>query len=326
MTELWTGKTFWQSGAVRLDDQPQHPKKSKKNDKRALDEMFEKSRRYRSSEEYFKLMQFIAKFREHAPFNAKLLCTQNPDAHYVMTASEWEREFGCRPKRAARPLVILWPFAPVHFVYDVMDIEPIVEGKPSPVPEQLRQPFKTEGKLSSDVLEITIENLRRHGIDVKLGIKRTKQAGAAMRVTREVLEKYRDLRPMPNADFLILLNESHSCEEKYGTLAHEVAHIFCGHCGTTRWSWWKDKSQRTLTEEAVDFQHEVEEYEAESVAFLVCQRQGLLLTSEQYLFHCRKNPQSELPPIGLHAVLQSVEDIEKLGERVLEKPLHRFRA
>ena len=126
---------------------------SRKQERSALDELFEKSQQYRRSKDYLKLMEFMGKFREHAPFNLVLLHTQNPNAQYVMTAGEWELKFRCRIKRNARPCVILWPFAPVHFVYDVQDVEPISNKDTVPIPEEIRQPFRTEGVLQPGVME-----------------------------------------------------------------------------------------------------------------------------------------------------------------------------
>ncbi len=44
----------------------------------ALDELFEASASYRSSENFLKLMQFIRRFPSLSPFNAFLIHMQNP--------------------------------------------------------------------------------------------------------------------------------------------------------------------------------------------------------------------------------------------------------
>ena len=58
-----------------------------------------------------------------APFNAMLLQVQKPGLTYAASAADWRLRFGRKPKEGARPLLILWPFAPVALVYDVMDTE-----------------------------------------------------------------------------------------------------------------------------------------------------------------------------------------------------------
>lgn len=57
-----------------------------------------------------------------------LLLMQKPGLSYVASAYDWRERFGRKPKEEARPLLILWPFGPVAFVYDVLD----TEGKPLP--------------------------------------------------------------------------------------------------------------------------------------------------------------------------------------------------
>lgn len=63
------------------------------------------------------------------------------------------------------------------------------------------------------------------------------------------------------SNYLILLNTTHSAEEKYAALTHELGHIFCGHLGVDKLAWW---------DAIVNASHIVKEIEAESVAYLVC--------------------------------------------------------
>jgi len=88
-------------------------------------------------------------------------------------------------------------------------------------------------------------------------------------------------------------NRNHSLEEKYSTLAHELGHIFCGHLGTDRLSWWDAN---------INIPEEIEEIEAESVAYLVCMRQGLQLNSQRYLSSYRTPDDIQLSFFGLNAV------------------------
>ena len=107
----------------------------------ALDEMFASSQRFRSSAEYMNMLNFVSRFPKYAPFNCFLLYTQNPAVSYVATTKQWRRNFGRKPKYDARPLVILIPFGPVLFVYDLKDTE-----GPGPLPTYLLRPFNTESK------------------------------------------------------------------------------------------------------------------------------------------------------------------------------------
>jgi hypothetical protein len=272
----------------------------------ALDEMFSASRRYRGSHEYMELMSFITKFRQYAPFNGLLLHIQNPDITYVATASDWEGKFNRRPKREARPMVILQPFGPVMFVYDLQD----TEGPP--VPEVVLKPFKTTGKLPMVVYERTVHNCAVHGIEVHDDLKGLFKAGKAVRLTPHAREQFKDLSLSPGSSYLILLNRKHSLEEQYSTLAHELGHIFCGHLGTDSLSWWDAN---------INIPQGIEELEAESVAYLVCLRQGLQVNSERYLSNYRTPDDIQLPFFGLNAVLLATDYVEKMGHSRWKKPL-----
>src|SRR5579872_301522 len=88
-----------------------------------LDQLVADSRLYTSGKDYKDLLDFVVRLRNFAPFNAMLLHVQKPGLTYAASARDWEERFGRHPKEGARPLLILWPFAPVALVYDVLDTE-----------------------------------------------------------------------------------------------------------------------------------------------------------------------------------------------------------
>lgn len=266
----------------------------------ALDELFKASKKYRSSKEYSELLQFISKFRRYAPFNCLLLHIQNPDLTYVASIRDWEKKFNRQPKRNARPLVILQPFGPVMFLYDLLE----TEG--DPVPDSVLKPFDTEGCLHLRIFENTIRNCKLHGIEVRDDIEGLYSAGKAIKLNVTGKQKYKDLNLSTTSECLILLNKNHSIEEKYSTLAHELGHIFCGHLGVSFFAWWD--SNVGTSENAV-------EIEAESVAYLVCRRHGLKSSSERYLSKYRTPENISMPFFSLNSVLQAVDYIEKMGKK-----------
>ena len=101
----------------------------------------------------------------------------------------------------------------------------------------------------------------------------------------------------------LLLNAKQVAEVQYVTLAHELAHLYCGHIGTPNEKWWPDR--RGLPKS-------VREFEAEASAFLVCSRLGIDNPSEEYLSHYVKE-HKETPPISLDRVLTSAGLIEQMG-------------
>lgn len=97
------------------------------NARSLLDQLLEDSRLYHNSTDYKQLLDFVVKLRNFAPFNAMLLHIQKPGISYAASATDWRERFNRYPKRDARPLLILWPFAPVVLVYDLID----TEGEPT---------------------------------------------------------------------------------------------------------------------------------------------------------------------------------------------------
>ena len=63
-----------------------------------LDKLLEDSRLYTQSKDYKDLLDFVARLRNFAPFNAMLLHLQKPGLSYAASARDWRDRFGRRPK------------------------------------------------------------------------------------------------------------------------------------------------------------------------------------------------------------------------------------
>src|SRR5258708_13308807 len=87
----------------------------------ALDELFTLAGKYNSSDAYLELMRFVGRFRFYSPFNAVLIYTQMPGAHFVCTARRWRKDFRREIKIIALSIVILPPMGPVLFFFNVTD-------------------------------------------------------------------------------------------------------------------------------------------------------------------------------------------------------------
>jgi hypothetical protein len=96
---------------------------------------------------------------------------------------------------------------------------------------------------------------------------------------------------------------------KYATLVHELAHLYCGHLGTPNEKWWPNRHW---------LPHDVREFEAESVSYLVCKRLGIATPSEEYLASFLRE-QQRTPAISLECVMKSAGLIEQM-RRVNLKP------
>jgi hypothetical protein len=280
--------------------------------KRALDELFQYTRQYRSSESYHSLLEFIGRFRFYSPFNAMLVHVQMPGARFVATAGKWLNDYGRTIRPNAQPLVMLQPMGPVMFVFDVSDTIP---GKQCTLlPPEVAQPFETQKGYVTMELELTIENARRDGILVLKRKEGSQSAGSIRYVGYQGLEPLRfplgkEANGLPAyiwvpTRYSIVMNENLSRESQYATLIHELAHLYCGHLGTPNASWWPDRRGLELR---------VKEFEAESISYLVCQRLGIDNPSSTYLSNYMKSDE-DIPFISFDCIMKVSGLIEQMAK------------
>jgi hypothetical protein len=279
--------------------------------RRALDDLVAHARRYRPSKSFRELLDFVARFRFYAPFNAMLIHTQMEGARYVAPAYRWFEDYRREIKVGARPIVILQPKGPVMFVFDVSDTNPLPNAPR--LPQGVEQPFEVRRGHIGKELSWTIENAKRDGVNV---IERPHGSQAAGSI--QVALPGRELHFVANVRrvkkyvsvplrYELLLNSNHTPESRYATLVHELAHLYCGHLGTPNEKWWP--SRRELPLAACEF-------EAESVSYLVCERLGIECPSDEYLSGYMRQHE-EVPPISLDCVMKAGQLIEQMGRERL---------
>lgn len=253
-----------------------------------LDQLLADSRLYVESQSYKDLLDFVVRLRNFAPFNAMLLQVQKPGLSYAASARDWRERFGRAPKEGARPLLILWPFGPVALVYDVLD----TEGEP--LPKDVASFFALgpidEAKLKCFELMVHKKNIGWSWVDAgdrKAGsICVVKRASNAKQATR----------------YRIHINRNHPPAVQFATLAHELGHLFLGHLGPD----W-----RLGVPDRPSLGHNQREFEAESVAHLVCARNGVKSKSETYLANYVKE-HTTIDQIDLYQVMRAAGQVETL--------------
>ena len=167
---------------------------------------------------------------------------------------------------------------PVLFVFDVSDTAPLPNARP--LPPQVEDPFQVRNGKIGGQLGLTIENAKRDGVRVSERADGSQRAGSIQwAAAGQHLEFTIAKKPLPKSTqvplwFELLLNSVLSAEARYGTLVHELAHLYCGHLGTPNARWWPDRQNQS---------HAVREFEAESVSYLVCTRLGIDTASDEYL-------------------------------------------
>ena len=274
-----------------------------------LDKLFRDVETYRTSSQFKDLLDFVKRFPNIAPYNAMLIQIQKPGSLYIATVSGWGR-INRTIKVGARPLVILRPFGPVSFVFELSD----TEGT-EPIPKEILEPYQVKGKLSDKIFNRFINNLKCDGIYYVESDHGTGSAGYIQKNNkkREVKIVSPKKEIWVKVLYEMVVNRNHTNETRFATIAHELGHLYCGHLSTPNPKWWADRSNLTSNEE---------EFEAESVCWLVCERMGIENPSAKYLSGYLNNNDT-IPNISVDTVLKAVATIESMlkGGTKLRKEL-----
>lgn len=253
-----------------------------------LDQLLADSRLYTQSKDYKDLLEFVVRLRNFAPFNAMLLQVQKPELSYAASARDWRERFGRTPKEGTRPLLILWPFGPVALVYDVLD----TEGEP--LPEDVAS-FFAHGRIDENQLAAFMPLMSKKGIESCWVDAGDQKAGSIRVIQRATKDK--EATP-----YRMHINRNHSAVVQFATLAHELGHLFLGHLGPDKVLNVPQRPQMT---------HAQRELEAESVADLVCARNGVTSKSETYLVnYVAQN--TTVDQLDLYQVMRAAGQVETL--------------
>lgn len=268
-----------------------------------LDQLLTDSRLYTKSKDYKDLLDFVVRLRNFAPFNAMLLHIQKPGLSYAASERDWRERFERRPVEGARPLLILWPFGPVALVYDVKD----TEGKELPKDVSC---FIAQGPIDQGRIGPFLELMSRKSI-----YGRMVDAGDAAAGSIRVIKRPAEAKE--NTVYRMLINQTHGAPVQFATIAHELGHLFLGHLGP-------DKALNVP--ERASMNHTQLELEAESVAYLVCARNGVQSRSETYLAKYMTE-KTTVEAIDVYQVMRAAGQVEGLlglaAHTTYDKPTRR---
>lgn len=201
----------------------------------------------------------------------------------------------------AVPIVVLRPFGPVEFVYEAKD----TAGRP--LPGEHADPFLAFGRVPPTRWERTLAAARKCGVVVE----DVENYGGGLAGTATMVHGSQHggeataMTEQGNVGWRVRINKKLPEAARFLTLAHELAHIYCGHLGEDPRGRWPNR-QKLLGESQ-------RELEAEAAAWLVCRRAGLDTRSADYL--AEKVDLDDLTAISVFAVLAAAHRIEARGEK-----------
>ncbi len=286
--------------------------------RKGVDELLASVEEYARPARFLKLLAGIAHFRDYSPNNALMIVLQRPDARYVLTPRKW-KSLGRFVKRGACPIIALRPFAPVMYLYDVSDTKVAfgrADGFESSWTEQsARDP---EADVPPETLRQLLDNLPLWGIahdtfptgpslSVELRVGSDGDENLAIPVDGEVVT----CRPA----YVLHTREGAPDTVVFTALVQALARIFCRHlrCGYER-GW--ENSRRVSAE--------VEQFEVQAVANLVCRRLQVASPSYSFWADCAFD-RREIPPISLDTVCDAVTEIERMLEPCTVKQGYLYR-
>src|SRR6266567_7409067 len=132
------------------------------DDAAAVDDLFKRALKAKGGEALSEFLNFLARFPRYSLFNAMLIRVQRPGAMAVASRHRWN----CAGRWVVAdgvPIIILQPFGPVQFVYDLGD----TQGSPLPEGWGLGNP-RAAGDLSADVWEPATSAAAKCGIAIEL--------------------------------------------------------------------------------------------------------------------------------------------------------------
>ena len=282
---------------------------SEEQERQLLNRLFLDVHEYRTTKGFRDMMGFCARFPHLSPYNAALIYAQKGSG-YVLTSSRWKKYFHREIKDNARPMLILIPFGPVAMVYDIQDTYPELgyeNQNKQIIMEQIAYPYAVRGQSSNSIFARLLSNLDVYGIRME-GRGGEIFSSAGLRYAEEGtvhLDVYKSgyrFQYTTKARYQLTTNLSATLVEIIAGVCHELGHYFCQHIKgeSDGKEWWR---QRMLTETQ-------REFEAECVAYIVCNRFGIHLPSERYLNYI--SDEGKIPYISIELVMKAAGQVEKM--------------
>ena len=281
-------------------------------DLKGVDALFAYARAFRRCDRFGAMLRFVASAHDLAPYNAMMVHIQKPGARHVLPAASWLR-FNRVPLPDARPAVVLWPFQPVQYWFDIGDTAVIPDQADLFPPELADLPHETpQDEPSEELRDALAANLPLWGIALRPVAAAPDAANA---LSTDVVGLPRLRIPVDAGGTIVkwppcyslALPRGSSPAEEVSVIIHELARLFCGHLPSAypehAWEWRRDLPQATR------------DFEVETVAWLVFHRRSLkddrsTAFVADYLAH-----HAEIPTLAIDALMGAVGAIEQMLRR-----------
>lgn len=285
-------------------EKDEHPDESEI--KENIDELQHLVKEFRDSSRFQEMLDYVGRARHIAPYNAMLIQMQMPGSKFAFTGKGW-REYDRMPKPNAHPLIVLKPFGPVQCMFDYSDTEPI-PGAEDYSEDDLMAMWETGIKKMNGVIdkkkyERLVNHLNSYGIYLDDNMLASNTYGGYIMPYKHAITAPINKKSVLYglSEFMISVNHRQSETQKFHTICHELGHLFCRHHFYT-----PKKVRQNITLKQMEF-------EAETVAWLMCKRHGVDNPSEEYL--ATFAPEGEIPYCSSDYIMKAVTEIEDMISR-----------
>jgi hypothetical protein len=234
----------------------------------AIDELMQRSLKYRKSDEFLKFFNFIRKFDHYSYYNNMLVYLQNENVTFFGGTSYWKKKWDRTVKQDAKAYIILSPMGPTMLVYDVKETEGVLTPDEFMKKGLGKKPFEVTGYLPDKIWKRTINATLKYKIRIVYKPLSYFKGGHVTTICK-------------GGDIEICLKEDATTTEKFPVLIHELAHLLLGHTGHKVLMHPNEKKSIKLPERLCP--KPTMELEAETLSYLVCHRLGLETQAAEYI-------------------------------------------
>lgn len=273
--------------------------------RRGVDELFASVPACVRGRRLLRLLEQMARFRAYSPYNAVLVALQRPKALCVLSAPRW-RGLNREVKTGATPIMLLRPFAPVSFVFDVADTH-VRRGCADRLPPSwVAAETEPTRPVDDATVQMLLARLPWWGIRYEMVPTGPAASGelhlAGAEEPAMVVCRNGDASLAARPAYVLSTREVATPTERFTALVHELARLFCRHlrCGYER-GW---EGGRNLPPD-------VEAFEAELVVWLVSRRRGVASPAYRSLAECLE-PGNPAKDVSFDLVLDAVAEVERM--------------
>lgn len=278
-------------------------------DRESITSLYRDVLNYRNGIKFTAMLDFCARFRKLSVFNCALLATQRPGCRFALTPYQWGKQYHRVVKTDARPLVIIRPFGPVGFVFELGDTVPM-RGFPDEVPQDITRDYVLKKEVPFELYRTARDNLAYWGVKYDemltgkgyFGKLETAYERDGMLAFDKPVGGVFAWKPA----YTLKIANNTKMTSAFGTMLHEMGHLACRHIRCNYEKGWSDKSTR------MNLTHEQEEFEAQTVAWLVGHRCGVDIPATYYYLAEYLDKDREIPDVDFSVMFQAANEVEKL--------------